>query len=819
MTTTRINCLILLLGAANAVALPVSGVVTADDEVAIEGANVLVWAEDALAAEAKTDKRGRFAIAELRAGVYRVAIEAEGFVPHDIAELPVPKGGAAPAVRVALAPAVFIAGVVTDGGGEAVVDAVVETTRPGGRALQAQTDAKGRFRLGPLADGDEVGINVDAAGVGRALRWAAVAPRDDLHIHIRGSGALRGRVVDSESGLPLDDFHMTIATLGGDGKIRAKRFRSADGVFAWEGLPPGRFAATFSADGYQLHAVRGFEMPQDGTDIESVVAMNPGASVRGRVVDVATGVPIAGALVTAREGATVLYRVWSKLDANLDVEKPFGIASARTDAEGAFVLRQLPQGTVTVRARAKGYLSATAVAQPDDEVSIELSTSATLRGWLVDEEGRATDGMVVLWHPFNSERRTAAATAETGFAFEQVASGRYRLWGHTPRLAERWPFEEDQAGVEIVVSPDDEVVETEATLTAAEGCDLTGTVRDLPAGETASVELTHFNHVARRRRVVNVDEAGRFTLNIRPGAVRVRAETSAGRTLTQRVDAPCSTGDELDFRFDGQWRLHGTVTRQGEPAQVMVRVRSRANSEECGFGRANSRETAKAGAPPDCPPMRSDIVNTSPSGQFAIRGLREGTYELEVLGTDHRREVRVVSDTRADVHLLDDERQVLFAGVLTDADTQRPLAGVYVSLRKAASGPTPSFAHNTSTDTHGKFAMRITPDTYRIFANKPGFAAQWRDLAISETTPVLAISLARPAGAAVRFTDAKTGQPLPFVSLFVDDQIVPLRLTKEGTANLWDYLEGRDLSFRHLNYREVPVPRWNGAALDIKMRR
>lgn len=697
--TTRVGCLVLLFGAANAMASPVTGVVTADGEAAIEGVDVLVWTEDAeapsrpdtLAAETKTDKRGR--------------------------------------------------------------------------------------------------------------------------------GALRGRVVDSETGLPLNDFHMTIATLGGDGKIRAKRFRSADGVFAWEGLPRERFAATFSADGYELHTVRGFEMPQDGTDIERVVAMNPGASVRGRVVDVATGMPVAGALVTGREGATVLYQVWSKFDGNLDAEKPFGIASARTDAEGAFVLRQLPQGTVTVRARAKGYLSATAVAQPDDEISIELSTGATLRGWLVDREGRATDGMVVLWHPFNSERRTAAATAETGFAFEQVASGRYRLWGHTPRLAERWPFEEDQAGVEIVVSPDDEVIETEAALAHAEGCDVTGTVRGLLAGETASVELTHFNHVAQRRRAAQVDEAGRFTLSVRPGAARARAETSAGRRLTQRVEVPCIAGEELDFRFDGQWRLHGTVTRQGEPAQVMVRVRSRANSEECGFDRAISRETARAEWPPDCPPMRSDIVNTSPSGQFAIRGLREGIYELEVLGTDHRREVRVVSDTRADVHLLDDERQVLFAGVLTDADTQRPLAGVYVSLRKSASGPTPSFAHNTSTDTRGKFAMRITPDTYRLFANKPGFAAQWRDLAISETTPVLAISLARPDGAAVRFTDAKTGQPLPFVSLFVDDQIVPLRLTKEGTANLWDYLEGRDLSFRHLNYREVPVPRWNGAALDIKMRR
>lgn len=427
-----------LLGAADALALSITGVVTTErgaaiGGAAIEGATVQVSPQgadgtsDAPAASATTDERGRFAIADMLAGTYRVAVEADGFAPHDLPSLAVSEDGAA-LLRVALAPAVFIQGVVVNAKDEVVADAVVATERPGGRRLQARTDAKGRFRLEPLARGDKVRIDVRAADVGNAWGWEAIAPRDDLRIRIRGTGALRGLVVDGETGAPLETFRVEIAGPMGSGNTRARQFRSANGSFVWETLPPGRFAATVSAEGYQLHAVPAFELRRDGTEVALTIAMNPGAVVRGHVFDAATALPVAGALVTARAGAWVSYRPLTPSAA------AFGIDAARTDASGAFVLRQLPREAVTVRVRATGYLPATAVAQPHDGIlDFELSTGATVRGQLVDADGLATDGVVVLWYPLSAERRSAAATAQGGFAFEQVAGGRYRLWGHTPR--------------------------------------------------------------------------------------------------------------------------------------------------------------------------------------------------------------------------------------------------------------------------------------------------------------------------------------------------------------------------------------------------
>ena len=206
------------MGAADALALSITGVVTTErgaaiggaaiGGAAIEGATVQVSPQgangtsDAPAASATTDERGRFAIADVHAGTYRVAVEADGFAPHDLPSLAVREDSAA-LLRVVLAPAVFIQGVVANAKDEVVADAVVATERPGGRRLQARTDAKGRFRLEPLARGDKVRIDVRAADVGNAWGWEAIAPRDDLRIRIRGTGALRGLVVDGETGAPL----------------------------------------------------------------------------------------------------------------------------------------------------------------------------------------------------------------------------------------------------------------------------------------------------------------------------------------------------------------------------------------------------------------------------------------------------------------------------------------------------------------------------------------------------------------------------------------------------------------------------------------
>ena len=808
----------------------ITGTVKTEEASAVLGATVEAWPaatsaepsdDDARPPSATTDRDGRFSISDLPHGNYRIAVAAEGYLPHEVAVFPVtPQGG--PALVVELAPAVFITGFVTNAKDEVVADAEVTAARPSGPPLLVRTDAKGRFRLGPFARGDKVHIDVLAEGDGAALGWEAVAPRADLRIRMLGAGALRGRVFDSETGVALERFRVEVAGPNGAENRETKRFESPGGHFEWHGLRPGRFAATVSAEGYELHGPAQFTLGQDGENVDLTVAMNKEAVVSGRVIDAATGSPVAGASVTAVTAVTGEWLSYRSL-ARGNAPMPFGTPSARTDDAGAFTLRQLPRETVTVQVRADDYLAETALAQPGDEhLEIYLSAGATISGWLVHHDGTPTDGTVVLWYPVSMERRTTAATGESGFRFHGMPAGRYRVWGLAAGTTEHWPFEEEQAGVEVSVAPHQDVTDLDVSLGPAAGCELGGVVRGLVGGETARVEVTHFNGKAQRRQGVRPDSAGRYELAVRPGKIRVRALTSAGRVLEREVFAACddrsgAAARAADFSFDGQAMLFGTVTRQGEPVRgTVLAILSAEDPSPCG----SSAAEVAGRTPSDCSKNFGAVAVTSPSGQYAIAGLTNGDYMLAVAGTGHRRKVSVIGDTRVDLRLGEDERRVLFAGTVVAAPGNRPLPGANVSLRSGANKSATPVASRRRTDSNGAFSLTVAPGTYRVFAYKTGFAAVSYRQPILEPTSDVVVALHPASGPTVRLTDAETNRPLPFVGMSIAGEPggLALHLTSDGTARLWWDLAGRDLYFRHPNYDPVSIRNWDGQALDLKLR-
>ena len=806
-----------VLAANDVLALEIAGTVGSAKERAVAGAIVKVWPEDAhdvwepdgdSPLVATTDEQGRFAVAGLSAGSYRVAIEASGYAPHDMAVLPAASPGERP-LRIELAPAVFLVGVVADAKDAPVPEAELRAERQGGRLLDARTDRKGRFRLGPLAGGDAVTIDVYAEGVGTVYGWEATAPRDDLRIRIRGSGTLHGRVVDGETGDAVASYRMELAGLD-SGKRVSRDFQSAEGVFTWEALRPGRFAATVSAEGYDLHVAADIEMSRDGADRELAIALRPEAVVRGLVLDIGSGLPIAGASIHAEEGDRTAHGDMVPREANAG----FGFPTASTDAQGRFVLRQLPRQLVTLRIRAKGYLSATALAEPDGYLTIELSDGASIRGHLLDGAGVPTDGIVMLADPvrFDPERRVAA-TAADGFAFERLAPGRYRLTGRLAAADRAWPFSTAPEAVDVVLGADEDAVGLRVGVARIVGCTLSGSVRGLLAGEDAEVRLTHFNGSRQRRHGVEV-RAGRYAQRVRAGEVRARASTSTGRALEREVvactdDEAAPEGATLDFAFAGRARLFGTVTRSGEPVQATVRVVGR-------FATGRASECEMAAPPGDCATLYASAV-TSPSGQYAIRGLTDGAYALEVEGSRHRQTVSVVGDTRLDVDL-EQRQEITFAGVVTNAHTGEPLPRARVSLMENTAAAQREFAVKAlHTGAGGAFSMRLTPGVYRVLAHKGGFAAVWYDQTLAESTTDARIELAPATAALVRVTDARTGQPLAFVALRVASEGVALRLDQDGSARLWEDLVGRDLAFLHPSYEAAKVPAWDGRPLELRM--
>jgi hypothetical protein len=131
-----------------------------------------------------------------------------------------------------------------------------------------------------------------------------------------------------------------------------------DGSFIVDGLTPGAYGVSAAASGYRNASVPPVTIANDN-DVPTVdIRLEPGRTVRGRVLD-ANGNGIAGAMVvTAPSGS---------LPSGRDV------LPATADVNGTFVITAPADGPIDLTAVAAGFPPARAVSvQPEDGVDVVL---------------------------------------------------------------------------------------------------------------------------------------------------------------------------------------------------------------------------------------------------------------------------------------------------------------------------------------------------------------------------------------------------------------------------------------------------------------
>lgn len=223
------------------------------------------------------------------------------------------------------------------------------------------------------------------------------------------------RIVDATSGGAIGEAQVLL-TQGGVSQPMHRT--NGSGLLSIE-IPPGRYEVRVQAAGY-LAAPRPF-LPApaltavEGQTVELEVGLDPRASpapgtLSGRVLRAGAAVP--GALVVA---ASTVER------------------ASFTDAEGRFVLLDLPPGDYRVEALLQGHggeaLPAVRVPDQTEELSLELSTAAgvAVSGTLGAGAGPTT---VALAHAGTGEPvpgLEATATTDAGFSIPGVPPGRYRV--------------------------------------------------------------------------------------------------------------------------------------------------------------------------------------------------------------------------------------------------------------------------------------------------------------------------------------------------------------------------------------------------------
>jgi len=330
-----------------------------------------------------------------------------------------------------------------------------------------------------------------------------------------------------------------------------------------------------------------------------VLHKSPNDGVDGRVVD-ATGGPIAGAFVTARE---VNAGTTPQVNASTEMN-----AVALSDSSGSFHL-EAPAGLLEIAARADGYSAMTRhVAAPARDATLVLAPGASLKGRVVAEAGET---------PIPGARVTAinvdglllrGIEAETGgdgaFEVDWLVAGSYTLRVAAPG------FQDQQQSVRVL-GPGEQSAGTvrlaagatlRASVTAGgRPCVVATVILDGPVGVAATSDA---------RGTVNVT-------NARPGRYAVKVSCPDAQPYDGELELSSTAPTTRRFELEAGLALHGTVRRtNGQPLPHAEIVAMPVEGSEAPSLGANTLGSTECLADDDA--------------RFACRGLAAGTYDVSV---------------------------------------------------------------------------------------------------------------------------------------------------------------------------------------------
>ncbi|AKF87171.1 hypothetical protein MFUL124B02_38810 [Myxococcus fulvus 124B02] len=638
--------------------------------------------------DTSTDGEGRFRLGSLPRVGYLVFASKEGWSPA------VTTG--TPGWDLELRPARAVSGRVMSRGVpvSGVEVRALRTSAPANpKVTKATTDARGAFTF-ELSTGHHA-LTAEHEGLYALTRLEVGASAlHDVTLELGGALHVEGTVFDDTS-LPLEGVSVTLSSAVEQGEPLSG-LTDAQGRYRLGPVEPGSWDFTVQAKGWLVptEVERRVVTPDTGTQDFTLARAY---SLTGRVTDVA-GHPVTGVPIRLR---------WVG-----EEDVPELLEDDTTDAEGRFVLDASQPGDYEVVVDTSDFIDAPVLVKvPARDAHIVVRVGATVEGHVVDGQGQPLIGGAVVLRAFTGALGLNATRtdAQGRFTRRGLAPGRYRV------VVERATDSVDQrAWSDVEVAADavtrvelrlDDGQTREGLVVDAEGAPLEGVLvraepRDaLPPGGPAILKM-----VERLDQGVPTDASGRFVLRgLGPVAHAITA-FKPGYAL------------RLDAATQAVLQNHGGVHRSLIIKDTLYEPALRVPSGTTPLRLVMDRQSWVRGrvVGPDGSPLRRFMAGGEPveseDGTFSFPRNPYSLSKRYFFAAEGLRSAERVIDGGQGMPDLDLgeirlERGRRLRGRVVDAQTDQPLAGVFVSARARDAAPD-SEASQTRSDAQGLFVFK-----------------------------------------------------------------------------------------------------------------